>query len=157
MELLHNVCDLNKDCYYQWQKVQHLPAAPLCDRCKFLFPSLFQSTVFTIRFTINNIERSKHKLEKKATNYKIQEKKQLETKATHAIMTPNSNKRESTSIKFDLGCKLIPLPSRFLATTALISSSKPLHQIAIRYTGRRNTNVVQISKCLDQKCHTTPQ
>jgi hypothetical protein len=31
-----------------------------------------------------------------------------------------------TSDKLVLGCKLTPLPSRFLATTALISSSKPL-------------------------------
>lgn len=33
---------------------------------------------------------------------------------------------ESTSVKFVIGCILIPLASRFLATTALISSSKPL-------------------------------
>lgn len=36
--------------------------------------------------------------------------------------------KRNTFVKFVLGCRLIPLPSRFLATTALISSSKPLQQ-----------------------------
>lgn len=40
------------------------------------------------------------------------------------LQTPTGN----TCVKLVLGCKLIPLPSRFLATTALISSSKPLQQ-----------------------------
>jgi len=66
-------------------------------------------------------------------------------------LTPNPNKGESTSVKFVLGCKLIPLPSRFLATTALISSSKPLKHIAIRYIGMRNTTAVQTFKMIEQK------
>lgn len=40
----------------------------------------------------------------------------------------NPYRSNITSDKVALGCKLIPLLSRFLATTALISSSKPLQQ-----------------------------
>lgn len=40
-----------------------------------------------------------------------------------------TKKERRTSVIDVLGCKLTPLPSRFLATTARISSSKPLRKV----------------------------
>jgi len=54
------------------------------------------------------------------------------------LQTPKP--KGNTCVKLVLGCKLIPLPSRFLATAALISSSKPLQQNFIQWGVRYATN-----------------